>query len=63
VTTTLLSFVDVVVIADLKQFEFDHVIVALTQAQSDLATLLELYVSQVVFVPLLLWLYMNILKN
>jgi hypothetical protein len=44
VTTTLLSFVDVVVIADLKQFEFDHVIVALTQAQSNLADLHKLYV-------------------
>jgi len=39
VTTTFLSFVDVVVIIDLKQFEFDHVIVALTQVQYDLANL------------------------
>jgi hypothetical protein len=44
VTTTLLSLVAIVITVDLMQSEFDLVATTLTQAQYDLANLLESYV-------------------
>jgi hypothetical protein len=43
-TATLLSIVAIAVIADLMWFDFDPIVVALTQAQSNLVNPFELYV-------------------
>ncbi len=54
-----MSFVVVVVTTNMMEFESDLVVAVLTQAQIDLVDPPKLYVPQVVFAPLFMWLHMR----